>query len=1068
MKGSIFVLLICSLAFAHKSKDNKTKWWSVPEPVATVGKLFYFKIPHDSFIENTGPIDFLGQDGGGLPSWLVQSKDGELEGIPGPEDVRDGLLVRAGDKSRKSISDVAYIRVTPLKWKNVRNNKRCKVSEDSILLCLVIGMNFKSIQPLQRLIALKNLAGFLNLPQDSVLLVPQESVSSWLMDYLVSTERQSYKKHQYNDTSFVLWEVGCGGSIWLEHIDHVRQMQSNAVDGTLSEVLQLPVTSYRLVNSLNPLRGRRQVNGMKHSKVITNFEIGDSEEKKNVQDDINNDEDDDDISDDDEIIPDSRKTLVEPSPVFLPDQYDTDHLHRHHRRDESVMDFQKDSISPSPVLDSSQVPSVDPNGVVRSYNNIQPTPTFFESMSSSPTTPELAESVDMNESYATTMIDENVSTETPALAQDKVKEIISSDSGSTTTISTTTNFDDSNSPPFVKKKFSKLPITAGKPLKYAIPNTVFYDSEDGDVKNLKLSILNTDPTLLSWIEFDQENQILYALPLDKHVSKWEVIIQAQDSGKLTVNDTLEIAVHQLPHYRAINHKIILQMHLKPDSLAMTRPVSWSLDIIEKLAAIYSCDTNNITVLDIPNPAVLLANEDRRSIKFIWTNDTLPRDVCPNEQILQILSNLKPQKINNNKFTKLLGTSVILEDISWEGLSNCASPPISSQNFQPVLRNPVDLINASYGQLLSYIVPEDTFYDPDDGSSRRLKLSLMTIDRSQVPSNNWLQFDPKNQEFYGIPMWSDKNFSEYQLICTDRDGKSNHDSLVVSIHNGTKPLTTAEFSIIFKKPEFKEFNSSAKLKKIFIEHLAKLFNDSDTSNIVLLDINIVNSMTKVTWYNKTLDTNKCDEKKILYLRKILLNDEEKLKENVAKIMSTSFHVISANVVPTGMCEGGFIEVRRKPPKNILSVDDNIWMLFDTTDQYFFTLIVPAIIILAMIFIAGLLACFLYRRRPSTKLRMGDNERQSFRSRGIPVIFQDELDERLEPTNKTPIIMREEKPPLPPPEYQRSFPMATTALLADTEDSPYQPPPPPFTSIGSNHRSKPTSTPSYRKPPPYVPP
>lgn len=84
------------------------------------------------------------------------------------------------------------------------------------------------------------------------------------------------------------------------------------------------------------------------------------------------------------------------------------------------------------------------------------------------------------------------------------------------------------------------------------------------------------------------------------------------------------------------------------------------------------------------------------------------------------------------------------------------------------------------------------------------------------------------------------------------------------------------------------------------------------------------------------------------------------------------------------------------------------------------------------------------------------------------LQDELDERLEPTNKTPIILREEKPPLPPPEYQRSPPMATTALLADTEDSPYQPPPPPFPNVGSYHRSKPTSTPSYRKPPPYVPP
>lgn len=41
---------------------------------------------------------------------------------------------------------------------------------------------------------------------------------------------------------------------------------------------------------------------------------------------------------------------------------------------------------------------------------------------------------------------------------------------------------------------------------------------------------------------------------------------------------------------------------------------------------------------------------------------------------------------------------------------------------------------------------------------------MTIDRTQVPSNSWLQFDTKNQEFYGIPLWGDKSFSEYQLVC----------------------------------------------------------------------------------------------------------------------------------------------------------------------------------------------------------------------------------------------------------------------------------------------------------------
>lgn len=56
--------------------------------------------------------------------------------------------------------------------------------------------------------------------------------------------------------------------------------------------------------------------------------------------------------------------------------------------------------------------------------------------------------------------------------------------------------------------------------------------------------------------------------------------------------------------------------------------------------------------------------------------------------------------------KSLGASVVLEDVSWQGLGNCASTPqFSSQNFQPVLRNSVDLINATYGQLLSYVVPD---------------------------------------------------------------------------------------------------------------------------------------------------------------------------------------------------------------------------------------------------------------------------------------------------------------------------------------------------------------------------
>lgn len=124
--------------------------------------------------------------------------------------------------------------------------------------------------------------------------------------------------------------------------------------------------------------------------------------------------------------------------------------------------------------------------------------------------------------------------------------------------------------------------------------------------------------------------------MEEHVSKWEVVIEAEDSGKLTVNNTLELAVQQLTYSRAINHQLTLKMRLKPDSLAWSRPVNWILDIIDKISTIYSTDVKDITVLNWPKISMLSTNEDRPSVQFTWTNDTLSRDVCPNEQIIQIL------------------------------------------------------------------------------------------------------------------------------------------------------------------------------------------------------------------------------------------------------------------------------------------------------------------------------------------------------------------------------------------------------------------------------------------------
>lgn len=75
------------------------------------------------------------------------------------------------------------------------------------------------------------------------------------------------------------------------------------------------------------------------------FEPDGNDEIKTTQRDG---EPEDDDEDEEEILFDTRRTLIEPSPTFYPHHYDTDRFHRHHRR-ESVLN-PVGTIESTPVI----------------------------------------------------------------------------------------------------------------------------------------------------------------------------------------------------------------------------------------------------------------------------------------------------------------------------------------------------------------------------------------------------------------------------------------------------------------------------------------------------------------------------------------------------------------------------------------------------------------------------------------------------------------------------------------------------------------------------------------------
>ncbi|XP_063226131.1 dystroglycan 1 [Bacillus rossius redtenbacheri] len=1114
--------------------------WGVPDTFAPVGKLLHLAVPNDAFKGDVDRYEASGPRGTPLPRWLSFDRSaGIFEGVPSPKDEGEVYItVRAlGADPHNWAKDVFSIEVTdqspadniisalaaPLDSHKVT----CDVGEDPALLTIVMDGKFEHMKPKQRISAIKNLSGFLGLHHSLFHLQAMPSRVDLQGSGVLMAGPGNVRKKNSKYSTALQWQVGCDGHVWRKHSRALERLKLQAQDGTLAEVLQQPVVGWHV--RTEPAAARRS-----RREVQTGSGDGDDYEYYDYGDDVES-------ATEPDVTPEPRIIPTMSSPTY-PQPTDMPHLHRHHHG-ESPNDTVKTlaeitsasevaytlptspvygTILPTPVLVPVRPTQVLASEVLveatRVYNNfaeitpsatpvleteVEPTVTTEQptmqvteplpSVGSSGVSSSEAESSSGTTTTTTTTITTTttVSTEDlPATEESSTTEEASSNTSPALTHRTSTPpgpdeeivFGVKNIPPNTGTLLPRLPVTAGKAIRYVIPENAFSDLEDGSTRNLQLTFLAPNNSTISpnnWLQFNPETQEVYGLPLDENVSRWPYILEATDREGAKTSQQLVVWVQQHKGSRAVHHEFSLHLRLEK-KFEFPSVVDWEMHVLDSLARLYGdADTSQITVRNVSLQV--------DPIIFSWTNDSLPRTHCPKKEIDDLF---KVMVLNDNgdpstALKDALLPSVRVKKVTYRGLGQCepapppAPPRTPQDNFPPVARNQVDHINATVGQLLVFKVPEDSFYDPEDGSARHLKLSLLTMNRMPIDPTHWLQFDAKNQEFYGIPSRNDEGRREYQLVCEDSAGLMANDGLVVVVHPAPASLYNVEFRMKLNIP-YESFVQSAAQKRKFVEKVGELFDDHNTSTVVLK--NITQGSTVISWFNRSLPVDHCPHSEIRQLKQMLIKGDGSTSERVAIVMGQEFPVVNLELVPMGLCQGGSTrvhepEVDRNLPVDETAPDDS--QPVSSSEEYLVTFIVPAVIIAAMLLLAGAVACVLYRRRRTGKMNVGEeDERQSFRNKGIPVIFQDELEERPDPGNKSPVIMKEEKPPLPPPEYQRGNedrasppPTAAHPLLGGdppSDDAPYQPPPPFTSNRDSGRHNRPMPTPIYRKPPPYVPP
>ncbi|XP_073811244.1 dystroglycan isoform X2 [Musca autumnalis] len=564
-----------------------------------------------------------------------------------------------------------------------------------------------------------------------------------------------------------------------------------------------------------------------------------------------------------------------------------------------------------------------------------------------------------------------------------------------------------NTPPMIKSRLQKLAVTSGKSFKFAIPDDTFYDTED--MTNLRLELTDKEGRELksnSWLQFNAETKEVYGLPLDDSVSKWQYRLTATDSGNESVVETFEISVQQHRGVRTVNHEVNIAVKINEKNMHY---IDWQMKLIKAIATTLGDEnTSSIVVREIrANP------QDPSIATLVYFNETLPTSECPETELNNLV-----KRLDANRLSDLVYPTLGVKSITGQLIGPCQklaakpkTPTISVKNSPPVPRNQVDRVVATAGHLLVYKVPSDTFFD--DG---KITLSLKTKDHKELSPTHWLQFDSKNEEFYGIPKPADVGPEEYMLEAEDTAGLTATDALVVLVN----PAPKKEFSVYFKASlGVKHENFHADLQRKFVERIAQLFGDASAQNIQIRSVNPIHDTdsTAISFYNTTLYKmhNRCPEEEIEAVRSVYLQDGG-MRDRVRKALGSELNITNIQMYSLSCNEQTNIIHRDYVPAK----PDEPLLKSTFSDDYLYTIILPAIIIVSMILIASIIACCLHRRRrKSGKMELGDEEeRKSFRTKGIPVIFQDELDEKPEIGNKSPIILKNEKPPLLPPSYNTS--------------------------------------------------
>lgn len=346
--------------------------------------------------------------------------------------------------------------------------------------------------------------------------------------------------------------------------------------------------------------------------------------------------------------------------------------------------------------------------------------------------------------------------------------------------------------------------------------------------------------------------------------------------------------------------------------------------------------------------------------------------------------------------------------------------------KPILLNRLPSFICTRGELCELRVPAETFKDAEDGDTFKMKLSVLALDNAEV----WM-INESNKGLIGIPMRTGE--FNYRLEARDKAGQLASAPFQVNVKPALPTNHRIELEMDMPTPQQMATNPSK--RNLLMRALARSLK-APVHSFTIQEIGSKNNKTMVAFSNNTIPYKVCDEVALdAMASKMIMKQKMRTKTEFVKTMGNQFYVRRASMVRHGNCDET-VEISTTAPtiQSMQEADSQLMLIC----ILLFLLLVIAVVIIVY--------CACVKKNGKKK-----STSTEYVSKGLPVVFPDEVEEN-DPTHAgTPMLAREERPPL---------------KVSQHENPLYKPPPP----IASNsprlgHAS---SSSNQKLPSPFIPP